>query len=139
MPKFLICVLCLLLLLGCGRKEIPSLQQGEVSPPQLIKLTHKVTGQVVHFHLKLEGGSGSIGYQLDRAMLDPYCKCPSSWQRYSEMTPLARHQGERFSRLFALPLEDTTYLFRMRAIDGQGHLGAWSKTMKAHSDKDRLK
>ncbi|MDQ6962162.1 MAG: hypothetical protein Q9M28_06475 [Mariprofundaceae bacterium] len=139
MPKLIIALMTVLLLFGCGRKEIPSLQQTSATPPAITKLSHKVIGQVVHFHLNLEGGSGSIGYQLDRAVLDPYCKCPSSWQRYSEMSPLARHQGERFSRLFALPLEDTTYLFRMRAVDGQGHLGAWSQTMQAHSDKDRLK
>jgi len=139
MPRFVICLMLFLLLLGCGRKEMPQLQGGALHPPRVVQLNHTVMGQVVRFDLKLEGGHGGIGYQLDRTLIDPYCKCAGSWQRYSEMVPQLRHQGQSIHRMFGLPLEDTVYLFRIRAFDAQGHLGPWSKTMQAHSDKNRLK
>jgi len=139
MPKFLVWVMLCLLLLGCGRKEMPQLENTEQRPPIISQLSHTVTGQVVQFNLKLEGGKQGIGYQVDRTSIDPYCKCAGSWQRYSEMAPQLRHQGQVIRRIFTLPLEDTVYLFRIRAVDAQGHLGSWSKTMQAHSDKNRLK
>jgi len=139
MPKFFIGIIVVLMLLGCGRKEIPQLQHGASSPPKITQLSYVVNGQVVKFLLKLEGGRDGIGFQVDRTLLDPHCKCAGSWQRYSEMVPQSRYQGKKVSRMFGLPLEDTTYLFRIRAVDMEGHLSEWSETMQAHSDKNRIK
>jgi len=117
-----------LLLTACGRKEMPQVAASD-GPPEIAQLTVESTFKVVRMNLRLKGGHNGIGYQIDRAELDPYCKCPDRWQRYFEQSPTPLNADKEIVKVFRTELGDHQFLYRLRAIDGEGRLGAWSKVI----------
>lgn len=130
----LILALCLgLAVTACGRKEPPRIvNTGE--PPQLTSFTHRVSGNVLNLSFTLQGGKGGLGYQVDRAEIDPTCNCPSEWRRYLDQPALARQTGVNMSRNINLRTHKHIYLFRIRAVDAMGNLGEWSRPIRARAE-----
>jgi len=120
-----------LALTACGRKQMPQLVTD--TPPQIVELRHEIGERAIKLTMRITGGSYGIGYQIDRAEMDPYCKCPGFWQRYREEFPAEKNIGKELS--VALSLGDGTveYAFRVRAVDGLGQLGPWSKPIRARA------
>lgn len=121
-----------MLIAGCGLKQPPQ-PVAESGPPQIVSLQQSISGNVLKLEITLAGGSRGVGYQIDRSEEDPYCKCPSFWQRFYEEPPVAKNSGATLEKLLHLSL-DKPYLFRIRAIDGVGRLGPWSKPIRAIAD-----
>ncbi len=120
-----------LMLAACGHKAPP--QPADASPPRIVGLKHEVTGPALKLEFVLQGDPAGVGYQIDRAEIDPICNCPTMWQRYFEQPPYPNQVGERQTRLLNLRTLDRTYLFRIRAFDAHGRLGAWSETIRAQA------
>jgi len=128
--KLLIVGILALLVAGCGRKEPPQvLAKG--APPQLVDLSYEVNGPVLALSFRLLGNERGIGYQIDRAEMDPYCKCPTIWRRHFEQPPLARQVNEPLKKMINLISYDREFLFRIRAVDADGNLGEWSEPIHA--------
>lgn len=119
-------------LVSCGHKSALTPEMGE-QPPRLENLHYELTGPALKLEFVLRGDSAGVGYQIDRAEIDPICKCPTMWQRYFEQPPYPSQVGERQTRLLNLRTLDRTYLFRIRAFDAHGRLGAWSKPIRAQA------
>lgn len=125
--------LCIaLVLVACGRKEPPQLI-AENPPPEIASLKHEIVTNNLAFDIRLEGGSEGVGYQIDRAEIDPHCNCPGFWRRYFEQPPSLKVAGENMRKLVSLRGGRVEYAFRLRAVDGLGRLSAWSKTIRAKS------
>ncbi|MFQ5355914.1 MAG: hypothetical protein ACE5DY_05415 [Mariprofundaceae bacterium] len=125
--------LCIaLVLVACGRKEPPQLT-AETPPPEIASLKHEIVTNNLAFDIRLEGGSEGVGYQIDRAEIDPHCNCPGFWRRYFEQPPSLKVAGENMRKLVSLRGGRVEYAFRLRAVDGLGRLSAWSKTIRAKS------
>jgi len=136
MRKFGLILVALLLLVGCGRKELPQpLATAADAPLAMGEFTHSVEGTVLKLGLKLTGGNGVVGYQVDRAEIDPACGCPGAWRRYYELPPLAANRNVTLEQLISLKKSDIEYAFRVRAIDSDGRLGAWSDPIRAKVDE----
>jgi hypothetical protein len=118
---------------GCGRKEPPQ-AIATAGPPQLTITSQELAGNIIKLHLRLEGGDKGIGYQIDRSEMDPYCNCPSNWQRLYEEPPMDRNRGADLKKLLRLRL-DRTYMYRIRAVDGLGRLGSWSKPFSGKAEE----
>ncbi|MDX8412139.1 MAG: hypothetical protein R8K46_09775 [Mariprofundaceae bacterium] len=123
----------LLLLSACGLKEAPQLVQ-DLGPPEIADFKYSMEGNGLRMTFKLRGGAGGIGYQVDRAEIDPACDCPSFWRRFYEQPPLANQNGRRQQRTLGVPFE-RNFAFRIRAVDGLGHLGAWGEVMRVRAEK----
>jgi len=122
-----------LVLSGCGRKEPPQPVVND-SPPKITEISHLISGNSLRIDLKLEGGSYGIGFQIDRAEIDPHCNCPSFWRRYAEAAPKAKnYESPGLSKLINLRDGDVEYAFRVRAIDALGRFSEWSKIIRARS------
>jgi len=134
MRNFLIVLaIAALSLTSCGRKEPPQPVVSD-SPPQITEIKHSVSGNSLRIDLKLAGGSYGIGFQVDRAEIDPHCDCPSFWRRYTEAAPKAKnYELPGLSKLINLRGGDMEYAFRVRAIDALGRFSEWSKTIRARS------
>lgn len=135
MPNHLwvIPILCLAVFLtACGRKEAPQIVAG--SPPEIAALTHEISGNSLKLDLRLAGGEEGVGYQIDRAEMDPFCKCPGMWRRYYELPPHSSHANKPLTRLINLRSSKQEYFFRIRAVDGLGRLGPWSKPIHARAE-----
>ena len=135
MPRrsWFIPLFCLALAMGaCGRKEAPQIIRG--APPQIAELHHEISGNSLKLQLRLVGGEEGVGYQIDRAEVDPYCKCPGMWRRYYELLPHPRHANKPLTRLINLRSSGQAYFFRIRAVDGLGRLGPWSKPIHARAE-----
>jgi len=117
-----------LLLTACGRKEMPQVVASD-GPPEIAQLNVESTFKVVRMNLRLKGGHSGIGYQIDRAELDPYCNCPDRWQRYFEQQPSPLNADKEIVKVFRTEQGDHQFLYRLRAIDGEGRLGTWSKVI----------
>jgi hypothetical protein len=81
----------------------------------------------------IEGGSGAVFYQVDRAEVDPSCNCIANWLRYYESSPSS--QRTHLQHHFKLLRADVVYAFRVRAVDSLGRKTAWSKVMKVEATK----
>lgn len=127
-------LLCCLILLAtaCGRKAPPQIQSD--APPRIAELQHEIAGNSLKLTLRLVGGEAGVGYQIDRAELDPYCKCPSMWRRYFELPPHPKYAGKPLVRILNLRSGKQTYFFRVRAVDGLGRLGPWSRPIRARAE-----
>ncbi len=125
-----ILLIAVLVLSGCGRKEAPQIIH-DAPPPQLVGLQHELNGMVLKLDFSLAGNSTGLGYQIDRAEIDPYCKCPGLWRRYIEEMPSKNNVGESITTLLRMRSTKTEYVFRVRAIDTAGQLGPWSEHMRA--------
>ncbi len=121
-----------LILSACGRKEAPQ-PEAVKTMPVIAQLNVDHTEEVVRLRLRLEGGRGAIGYQLDRAELDPYCKCPDMWRRYYELPPSPNNRDKELVKVIRTEAADRRYLYRLRAVDSEGHLGHWSKVIQVET------
>ena len=119
-----------LILSGCGRKEAPQIAHHS-QPPEVVDLRHEVSGMVLKLDFVLAGNPEGVGYQIDRAAIDPYCKCPDFWRRYLEFPISPKNVGVPITKLLKLRSTTTEYAFRIRAFDVAGQLGPWSKHMRA--------
>jgi len=119
-------------MIGCGRKELPQVT-GEGPPPVIAEMTHEIEGNVLVLNLRLQGGADGVGYQVDRTEIDPYCKCPGFWRRFLERPPMPEQAGRLLQRNINLKTTVAEYVFRVRAVDGLGRLGPWSKPFRAQS------
>ncbi|HXH72385.1 MAG TPA: hypothetical protein VNI58_06180 [Mariprofundaceae bacterium] len=130
--KFVIVGMLALLVAGCGRKEPPQvLAKG--APPQIVELTHEVNGPALALNFRLLGSARGVGYQIDRAEMDPYCKCPTMWRRHFEQPAMAKQVDTPIRKLINLGSYNREFLFRIRAVDVDGNLGEWSQTIHAQA------
>lgn len=120
-----------LALTACGRKQMP--QVVTEAPPQIAELQHETREITLKVTMRLAGGSHGIGYQIDRAEMDPYCKCPGFWRRYREEYPARKNVGKKLSLMLPLGSSEVGYVFRIRAVDGLGRFGPWSKPIRARA------
>lgn len=129
--KFVIVGVLAMLVAGCGLKQPPHvLPTG--APPQIVDLTSEVNGPALVLNFRLLGSARGVGYQIDRAEIDPYCKCPSMWRRYFDQPALPQQVNEPLKKLISLG-SYRVYLFRIRAVDVEGNLGEWSKPIRAQA------
>jgi len=135
MRKFLLLfVMATFVLTGCGRKEPPQPMVGD-APPAIVSIEHLISGNSLKLDIEMSGGAGGIGYQIDRAEMDPYCKCPGIWRRHYEELPNPKNfDKSSISQLLNLRGGDIEYLFRVRAIDALGRFSEWSKPIRAKSE-----
>jgi predicted small lipoprotein YifL len=130
-----IVMLCLgLAVAACGRKEPPRVVDTH-QPPHLTSLEHSVEANSLVLSFVMQGGGGGLGYQIDRAELDPHCNCPSMWRRFLEQPALPRQVGVTMTRNINIHAPGHVYFFRIRAVDSLGNLGEWSKTIRAEAKK----
>jgi len=121
-------------LAGCGRKEPPQ-PIVDNAPPAIVSIKHLIAGNSLRLDFETSGGSVGIGYQIDRAEMDPYCKCPGIWRRHHEELPNPKNfDKSSMSQLINLRGGDVEYLFRVRAIDALGRFSEWSKPIRARSE-----
>ena len=123
-------LMAVLVLAGCGRKEAPQIAY-DSQAPQLLGLQHEVNGMVLKLDFKLAGSPEGVGYQIDRAEIDPYCQCPGLWRRYLEVLPMPKNTGAQIAKILRLRSTTAEHVFRIRAIDTAGQFGPWSKHMRA--------
>jgi len=134
MYKFSLLLAVLLLATACGRKEPPQVMV-DTGPPEIATLNVIDANPSNKVEIELVGGEGGVGYQIDRAEMDPYCKCPSVWQRYYEEPPQVKNNTRKLKKMIRLEVGGHDYVYRFRAIDALGRLGAWSKQLKVDTKK----
>ncbi len=132
----LICMIAGMALAGCGLKQPP--QAVADQPPQLIRLEHALHINSLEINVVLAGQARGVGYQIDRAELDPYCKCPGFWRRYFERTPVPKQTGRVLTKLINVGQGEKAYYFRVRAIDSLGRFSAWGKPFFIRGEKVHL-
>jgi len=120
-----------LLVVACGRKEPPQLIREQSAPPSIVSMTHEQHYNSIKVMMQMAGGGGFLGYQIDRAQIDPICHCPSEWRRDYEFQPRKGMDQKKVMRLITLHKTGVKFLYRIRAVDALGRLGAWSKTIDA--------
>jgi len=125
-------LLVLLAVAGCGRKEPPR-PAAASGPPAIGELAHAVNEPALVLDLRLVGTPAGVGYQIDRAEIDPVCHCPSMWRRFLEQPPAPELVGRRLRRLVPLRSVEREFLFRIRAVDAEGRLGPWSEPIRARA------
>ncbi|MDQ6972381.1 MAG: hypothetical protein Q9M30_07020 [Mariprofundaceae bacterium] len=129
---FLAGLVTLIALGGCGRKEFPQADTSE--PLRLVGLQHSKEVSILHLSFTITGGYGAVGYQIDRAELDPVCDCMGEWRRHFEQQVLPRKKSKKLIRNLKLLSHKREFAFRIRAIDSAGNLSAWSEAMRARAD-----
>ncbi len=117
---------------GCGRKEPPQ-PIAPAAPPAIAGLQHAVNGPALVLDFRLTGGAGGLGYQIDRAEIDPVCHCPTMWRRYFELPPQPGQGPRQVRKLVPLKTTETEFLFRVRAVDLDGRFGPWSAPIRARA------
>jgi len=134
MRKTLILFMMTGVLLGaCGRKEMPQIDTGK--PPHIEALKHDMAGNSLRLTFALIGGTGPVGYQIDRAEIDPHCNCPAFWQRFLNQSAIRGQKGKVLSRTINLRTYKRGFAFRIRAVDFFGNIGAWSKPIRVRAEK----
>lgn len=126
MRKFLLLLLTLLLMVGCGRKEPPQVIV-DADMPEIALLKETDAYPSKKLEIQLAGGAGGVGYQMERAEMDPYCKCPSVWRRYYEEPPLERNNTQVLQKMIRMQVGGNDFAYRLRAIDAAGRLGVWQR------------
>jgi len=121
------------LLGACGRKEMPQVDTGK--PPHIEALKHDMAGNSLRLTFALIGGTGPVGYQIDRAEIDPHCNCPAFWQRFLEQRAIRGQKEKVLSRTINLRTYKRAFAFRIRAVDFAGNIGAWSKPIRVRAEK----
>jgi predicted small lipoprotein YifL len=122
-----------LALAGCGRKE-PPVPVADTAPPAIASLTHAVHVNALEIDMVLTAGDpAGVGYELDRAPIDPYCHCVGFWRRYRVAQVRPERVGAKTKVLLDLRSGKLEYAFRVRAVDSLGRLGPWSKVIRARS------
>jgi len=118
---------------ACGRKEMPQMDTGK--PPHIEALKHDMAGNSLRLTFALLGGTGPVGYQIDRAEVDPHCDCPRFWQRFLEQPAIRGQKGKVLSRTINLQSHKRAFVFRIRAVDSFGNLGTWSTPIRVRAEK----
>lgn len=121
------------ILVGCGLKEIPQIDTRK--PPHIEGLKHDISGNILRISFTILEGDGPVGYQIDRAEIDPHCNCPESWQRFFEQPVLRKQKGKVLTHMLNLRNYKRAFVFRLRPVDMMGNLGAWSKSIHARAEK----
>jgi len=129
---FLVGMIALVALGACGRKEPP--QPDANKALRIVGLEQEKAVSVLHLTFAILGGSGHVGYQIDRAEVDPICNCMTHWQRTFEQEPLPRQKGKVLTRNLKLLSHNRAFAFRIRAFDSLGNLSPWIETMRARAD-----
>jgi len=124
-----------LLVVGCGRKEAPQLLIEQTPPPSIVSMTYMQTYSSIKVSMRLAGGGGLLGYQIDLAQIDPICHCPTAWRRDYELQPRKEMDQHEVIRLITLHRAGVEFLYRIRAVDALGRLGKWSETIHAKAVK----
>ncbi|MDQ6959064.1 MAG: hypothetical protein Q9M24_08150 [Mariprofundaceae bacterium] len=122
-----------ILLSACGRKEMPQVDTGK--PPHIEALKHDMAGNSLRLTFALLGGTGPVGYHIDRAEIDPHCNCPAFWQRFFNQPAIRGQKGKVLSRTINLQTYKRAFSFRIRAVDSAGNLGVWSKPIRVRAEK----
>jgi len=117
------------LVAGCGRKEPPQPLIDSSPPPSIASMQTEQSYNSLKLIMHLSGANGMLGYQVDRAQIDPICNCPTPWQRDYEMQPRREMDQGEVIRLINIRTPNVEFLFRVRAVDALGRLGAWQKTI----------
>ncbi len=130
---FLVGMIVIFALTGCGRKEIPQADTSE--PLQLINLQHQKALNVLQLRFTILGGVGPVGYQIDRGEIDNHCNCVLLWRRHYEQPPIPGQKDVLLVKNVKLLTHEREFVFRIRAIDSIGNLGAWSAPMRARADE----
>ncbi|MDQ6959588.1 MAG: hypothetical protein Q9M27_01055 [Mariprofundaceae bacterium] len=120
-------------LAACGRKEMPQVDTGK--PPHIEALKHDMAGNSLRLTFAILGGAGPVGYQIDRAEIDPHCNCPGFWQRFFEQPAIRGQKGKVLSHTLNLRTYKRAFAFRIRAVDFFGNLGAWSNAIRVRAEK----
>ncbi|MBL4759498.1 MAG: hypothetical protein JKY80_01405 [Mariprofundaceae bacterium] len=134
MRNFLLLVLGVLLMAGCGRKEPPQAIV-DAAPPAIEAIKIIDADPSKKLEIQLTGGAGGVGYQIERAEMDPYCKCPAVWRRYYEEPPLERNNSRVLPKMIRMQVVGNDFVYRLRAIDAAGRLGSWHKLSLTNSAK----
>ncbi len=121
------------LLGACGKKTDLVVYDDSAPEPELTQVSFQASATTFDILLSIQGGSGAVRYEVDRAEVDPSCNCISGWLRYYESSPSMRRSG--LAHHFQLRKPDVVYAFRVRAVDSLGRKTAWSKVMKTSSVK----
>jgi hypothetical protein len=116
-----------LMLGGCASKQPPGSASGA---PQLLELEYKTEGIMLMLTFRLVGMPEGMGVQIDRTEIDPYCQCPGFWRRYFEREPRPGLVDKKLAKNIRLSVTKEL-VFRIRAVDAAGNLGAWSKPIRA--------
>jgi len=136
MRKMLIFLMVSGIALGaCGRKEMPQVDVDTGKPPHIEGLTHEMAGNSLRVSFAILGGSGPVGYQVDRAEIDPHCNCAAFWQRFFEQPAIRGQKGKVLSHTLNLRNYKREFSFRIRPVDSYGNLGAWSPPIRARAEK----
>ena len=120
-------------LTACGRKEMPQVDTGK--PPYIKQVKHDMAGNSLRLTFVLNGGEGPVGYQIDRAEIDPHCNCPAFWRRFYGQPALRGQKGKVLTHTLNLQTYKRAFAFRIRAMDSFGNLGAWSMPIRARAEK----
>jgi len=115
---------------GCGRKLPPQPLIENSPPPSIASMQVERSYNSLKLIMQLAGADGMVGYQIDRAQIDPICHCPTPWQRNYEMPPRVGMDQEKVVRLINIRTPNVEFLFRVRAVDALGRLGAWQKPIQ---------
>ncbi len=127
------CLLTAVVLGGCGKKEMPQPVVAGSEKPQLVDLSYEQAGNVLKLSFTLKGNPAGLGYQVDRTEIDPYCQCPGFWRRYHDQQPRADLANRTIRKIINLNSGQAEYVYRLRAVDLDGNLGPWSKSIRARS------
>jgi len=118
----------MLLFAGCGQKTSLIVYDDSAPLPEISRLAHNISDDgTLSLRLDILGGSGAVAYQIDRAVIDPDCKCIGHWLRYYESSPSQQRLGlERHIKTNT----NTAYAFRLRIEDSLSRRSEWSKVIK---------
>ena len=131
MRKFLCLCVLVLVVTGCGRKEAPQAIV-DAGPPEMVSLKVIDADPSKKLVIQLAGGEGGVGYQMERAEIDPYCNCPSMWLRYHEEPAQPLNNSRLLEKMIRLEVGGHDYVYRLRAVDATGRLGVWHPLKAFH-------
>ena len=117
----------LLLLSACGLKTDLIVYDDTMMAPKLELVSHAVEGERLTVYLNILEGCNAVFYQVDRAEVDPNCKCLGLWRRYYQSTPSEQRTG--LKRVIKLR-QDKEHAYRIRAVDSLGRTSDWSPTIR---------
>ncbi len=121
-------VLSAFLLGACGKKTGLIVYDDSTPEPELTQVSFQTSATTFDLILSIQGGSGAVLYEVDRAEVDPSCNCIADWLRYYESSASAQRVG--LEHHFKLSRKGIVYAFRVRAVDSIGRKTTWSKVMK---------
>jgi hypothetical protein len=125
-------MIALVVIGGCGRKELPQPDTSE--PLRIVDLKAEKAINILKLSFSIQGGYGPVGYQIDRAEVDPICNCLTEWRRLFEQPALPHQKDTLLVHNLNLLSPDREFAFRIRAVDSAGNLSTWSKPMRARAD-----